>query len=244
MRYAIISDIHSNLEALTAVLARIAELKVDAVLCLGDIVGYNASPNECIDIVRREGIACILGNHDTRAAGLKVPTDFNAAAMRAIQWTREQLTEESRQFLRGLPAEQTMYGFFIFHGKIHDTDHYILSKEDVKEGFALLAKIKGSPTPGFFGHTHLRTAYSLSGKAFAIEGAKELHLEKKKRYLINPGSVGQPRDRDPRAAFLVYDREKEVVFFHRTEYDIQACQEKIIRAGLPSRLAERLVAGW
>lgn len=244
MRYAIISDIHSNLEALTAVLARISGLKADAILCLGDIVGYNANPNECVEIVRHEGITCIIGNHDVRAAGLKEPDDFNVAAARAVLWTREQLTEENRKFLRELPAELTVNDFFLFHGMVHNTDRYILTKQDLEQNFALLKKLDSKPSIGFFGHTHLRSAYSHSGKNFTIETAEELHLAASKHYLINPGSVGQPRDRDPRSSFLVHDTTDRTVDFFRVEYDIDACRDKVLRAGLPPRLAERLAGGW
>lgn len=244
MRIAVISDIHSNLEALQAVLARIEDSKADEIVCLGDIVGYNANPNECIDILRQKKVTCIIGNHDACAAGLEEPDNFNPLARRAVLWTREQLTGENKAFLADLLREQRLDHMFFFHGSIHDTDRYILYKEDAEDNFRLLTGLPGSPRVGFFGHTHVRLALSYYMGAIAVELVPELHLASWKKYLINPGSVGQPRDGDPRAAFLLYDSAEDRIAFHHVEYDIRACQDKIIRAGLPPRLAERLASGW
>lgn len=244
MRTAVISDIHANLEALTAVFERIKALKVDDVVSLGDMVGYNANPNEVLDILRKEKAACIIGNHDACAAGLEEPDDFNPFARAAVLWTREKLTKESRQFLEGLPRERYVRDFFIFHGSIHDTDRYILYRDDARYNFDLLADLSGPVSIGFFGHTHVRIALvEQSGIISTALAAEGLDLVSGKRYLINPGSVGQPRDGDPRAAFLVYDDEDRKVTFHRVEYDMRTCQDKIIAAGLPPRLAERLQWG-
>lgn len=243
MRYAIISDIHSNLEALRAVLDRIANMKVDATYCLGDLVGYNANPNECIDILRSEGIQCLMGNHDSRAAGVEEPDDFNPSAARAVLWTRGQLTPENRQFLLDLPREIQMDALALFHGSLHDTDRYILTVNDVQEQFLVLRELPVPTRIGFFGHTHVQIAFTLSNGAILIEQNEIIRSVDDRSYLINPGSVGQPRDGDPRAAFAVYDPDARGISFHRAEYDIRACQDKIIRAGLPPRLAERLAIG-
>lgn len=243
MRYAIISDIHSNLEALRVVLDRIASMNVDATFCLGDIVGYNANPNECVEIVRSEGIRCVMGNHDSRAAGLEEPDDFNPMAARAVIWTREQLADENKLFLASLPRELQSSDFVIFHGSIHDTDRYIFTKDDVKENFCRLNELPGPARIGFFGHTHVQTVFVLAGSVLSVEYGDALHIYNDRRYLINPGSVGQPRDGDPRSAFAVYDTKKNVVTFYRAEYDIKTCQNKVIGAGLPTRLAERLALG-
>lgn len=244
MRYAIISDIHSNLEAFSAVISKIVGLKADKILCLGDIVGYNANPNEVIDILKSEKALCIIGNHDAVACGLRGPDDFNPLAKRAALWTREQLTDESKTFLKDLPRELKMDDFFIFHGSIHATDRYILYKEDIKENFQLLEKLTGQPRIGFFGHTHVRTTYINDRDVISVDLSFELSLSPSRQYLINPGSVGQPRDHDPRASFLVYDTIEHKVTFYRTDYDIAACQSKIMKAGLPARLAARLETGW
>ena len=244
MRYAIISDIHANLEAFRTVLTQISGLKADKTLCLGDIVGYNANPNECVDIMRSEGITGILGNHDARVAGLETMTNLNPLARRAIAWTIEQLTETNRDFLRGLPRELGIENFFICHGSIHDTNRYILTGKDLIDNFHALEKLPDTPQVGFFGHTHMKAAFSHSRGVVSLELSDDLLLSGKKKFLINPGSVGQPRDGDPRAAFVIYDNKDIRVTFHRIGYDITTTQEKIIKAGLPSKLAERLSLGW
>jgi len=243
MRTAVISDIHANLEALQAVLTRIEVLRVDEIVCLGDIVGYNADANECVDIVRTMKIRCVLGNHDACAAGLEEPDGFNPVARRAVLWTRAELTDENSLFLRKLPREQRVGEIFLFHGSIHDTNRYILYMNDAADNFTLLAGMGIFLRVGFFGHTHVRAVLYYYQRAVSVDLASDLKLAEEKRYLINPGSVGQPRDGDPRASFLVYDADDHRVTFNRVEYDVHACQDKIIRAGLPSRLAERLASG-
>lgn len=243
MRYAIISDIHSNIEALEAVLTKISGLRVDEILCLGDIVGYGANPNECIDIVRKTGISCIMGNHDVKASGLEEPDNFTPLAREAVLWTREHLTEESKEFLKGLPREMIVDGFVTFHGSIHDTDRYIIDEEDTKDNFSLLEELPDDIKTGFYGHTHAKVVFSLQRGRISLEPEDELKVSPWKRYLINPGSVGQPRDRDPDASFLVYDIFNEKITFYRVSYDIATCQEKIIKAGLPVDLATRLSIG-
>lgn len=243
MRYAILSDIHSNLEALSVVLERTRSLGADATFCLGDIVGYNANPNECVEIVRSEGIRCILGNHDSRAAGMEEPDDFNTLAERAVLWTRSQLTAENSDFLKSLPRELRVDDIVLFHGSIQDTDRYILQKEDIVDNFRSLLALPGGPRIGFFGHTHMRIAFALAGGVASLDYGDVLTVYPDRHYLINPGSVGQPRDGDPRAAFALYDNQERTVSFHRVEYDVRSCQDKVIRAGLPPRLAERLAVG-
>jgi putative phosphoesterase len=204
MRYAFISDIHSNLEALETVLSKIDALNVDEVICLGDIVGYNANPNECIDIIRKRGIRAVLGNHDTRATGIDEPTDFNPVAAIAVLWARQALTEENRRFLNGLPRTIDMDGkFLVIHGWVNNTDSYIMGNLD-----------------------------------------NPLELKPDANYLVNPGSVGQPRDGDTRASFAVLDEKDSEITFYRVEYDIESCARKVLEAGLPDILARRLKAGW
>lgn len=243
MRYAIISDIHSNIEALEAVLAKISGLRVDEILCLGDIVGYNASPNECVDIVRRAGIRCIMGNHDSRASGLEEPDNFMPLAKEAVYWTRKHLTEENKSFLKNLPREIIAEGLIAFHGSIHDTDRYVIDEKDALDNFQLIENLPGDIRLGFYGHTHVKSAMSYQRGKVSLESEEELRLSHWKRYLINPGSVGQPRGRDPGASYIVYDNFNEKVTFYRADYDIATCQEKIIKAGLPIELATRLSVG-
>jgi len=245
MRTAVISDIHANLEALTAVLNRVKVLRADEIVCLGDVVGYNANPNECIDIMRSEKILSILGNHDAAAAGLEEPDNFNPQARAAVLWTREQLTDENKQYLINLQRELSVRDFYLFHGSIHDTNRYILFRDDAVENFRELARQPRSPDLGFFGHSHVTTILMEQDGIIATSLSQDhLFLQQGKRYLINPGSVGQPRDGDPRASFLIYDDHERKVTFYRIEYDLRRCQDKIINAGLPPRLAERLSWGW
>ena len=243
MRVAVLSDIHGNLEAFRTVLERKADLGADRVVSLGDIVGYGADPNACIEIVVREEIASVLGNHDTRAAGMEEPDDFNAAAARAVLWTREQLSGETRAFLAALPRERAWKDAFLVHGSIHDTDRYLLHAREREDAFGLLRELPGPPVVCFFGHTHLPAAYSSDGTGVRQETGSTVKIVEGRQYLVNPGAVGQPRDGDPRAAFAFYDTDDRTVTFHRAEYDFAAAQNKIIRAGLPPRLAERLSYG-
>lgn len=243
MRYAIISDIHSNLEALTAVMAEIDSLRVDGIVCLGDVVGYNANPNECIDILRSRGVPCIMGNHDARAASLSGSDGFNPLAHRALLWTVEQLTPDNKAYLAGLPSSLVIDGvFLVMHGSVDDTDRYIDGVEDAAGDFLLMRERAGVNT-GFFGHTHVPITYIEIGAEVMTQLDDMIHLDAGCAYLINPGSVGQPRNHDPRASFALYDTDAGVVTFHKVDYDITLTASKIIDAGLPERLAERLKAG-
>ncbi|MBI5599172.1 MAG: metallophosphoesterase family protein [Deltaproteobacteria bacterium] len=240
MRYAILSDIHANLEALNSVLEKIDSLGVDKTVCLGDIVGYNSNPNECIEIIKKRGIHCIMGNHDSRAAGIEEPRDFNPMAAEALYWTRKELTANNRDFLEGLPRKSIVDNAFLaFHGWINSTDGYIFSENDAAENF----KLMDEATIAFFGHTHVRLAYVETGGRVTTSLDHRFKLEKGLRYLVNPGGAGQPRDRDPRAPFLVYDHENGEITFYRVEYDMEKCAEKILLSGLPATLAERLKSG-
>jgi len=243
MRYAVLSDIHGNLEALRAVLERVAALDADRILCCGDIVGYNADPKACVAIVRSEGIMSVLGNHDAVACGLMEPERFTARARRAALWTRDRIDDEERAFLLGLPREKRISSLFLCHGTVHDTDHYLLTVGDTEDAFRLLAGLPGRPAVCFFGHTHVQAAFRMTGEKIAVERRELFPLERGSRYLVNPGAVGQPRDGDPRASFVIYDEAEQTVSFHRVEYDLAACQDKIIRAGLPPELAARLELG-
>ncbi|NTW58764.1 MAG: metallophosphoesterase family protein [Nitrospirae bacterium] len=243
MRYAILSDIHANLEAFHAVLARTVELGADRKLCLGDVVGYHADPNACVDLVRSENIACVMGNHDAAACGIEEPDSFNPAARAAVLWTREVLTAENKEFLRGLPRHLQVGDAVLCHGSINDTDKYILEDSDVHENFAVMEMLPSWPQVCFYGHTHMKAAFSITGGVVSGVLSDKILLSSGTRYLINPGGVGQPRDGDPQSPFLIHDTADRTVIFHRVEYDIAACQRKVLRAGLPARLAERLAMG-
>lgn len=238
MKYALISDIHANLEAFSSVLAEIDRSGVEKIICLGDIVGYGADPNACVEIVRERNITSILGNHDAAACGLYEPTHFNPAARHAVLWTRTELTRENNEFLRNLPDRIVIDNFLAVHGAISDPDKYIISAYDAEPEFALLDK----QDICFFGHTHVAVCYALENKHVREITGPEIEFADGVKYLVNPGGVGQPRDGDPRASFIIYDSEGRAEY-RRIAYDIQTAQEKIINKGLNRMLAERLSYG-
>jgi len=250
VRILLLSDIHSNLEAFEACLAAAPEY--DRVVNLGDIVGYGANPNEVIDRSRSLGEVFVRGNHDKASAGLMELQDFNPIAGMAALWTREQLTPANLEWLRNLPEGpiqiEDLPGVQFVHGSPIDEDEYVVTLRDAIE--PLLAS---SATLTFFGHTHLQGAFSTNSVAsdffrpeYKTVGQKEtvgLPLKQGVRYLVNPGSVGQPRDGDWRAAFAVYDSDPRIVTFYRVPYNLKDAQDRILAANLPLRLATRLAAG-
>ncbi|MCK5237776.1 MAG: metallophosphoesterase family protein [Deltaproteobacteria bacterium] len=244
MLYAIISDIHSNLEALDSVLDKIKGLKVEEIICLGDVVGYGANPNECISVLKKHNVRCIAGNHDTRATGQKEPDSFNPKAQVSVFWTRENIDIESLAYLSKLPESIIINEEVIaFHGQIDSTDDYLLSMEDVRINFSLLDDMAPLKIL-LYGHTH-KPAIHERTKSGMIEEKCTLActLSNDRSYLINPGSVGQPRDHDPRASFITLDSSTLKIEHHRVTYDIKSCADKIIEAGLPESLGERLKEG-
>lgn len=258
MRILILSDIHANAEALEACLR--AAPAYDLCVNLGDVVGYGASPNEVTDRSRELGRLIVRGNHDKACTGLSDLHDFNPIAAAAALWTQEQLTPANLEWLRGipagpveLPAEAALPGGadrpLLVHGSPLDEDEYVIS---VAEALDVLMRSNIRLT--FFGHTHVQGGFSLSetsgGQSFRPQYSSRdeqqevtMALAPGTRYLINPGSIGQPRDTDWRAAFLVYDSAAASVIFHRVPYDIKAAQKKIMDADLPPRLATRLKEG-
>jgi predicted phosphodiesterase len=250
LRILLLSDIHANLEALEACMA--AAPSFDFVANLGDVVGYGASPNEVIDRSRELGKIFVRGNHDKAATGLLELDDFNALAAAAAIWTRAQLTSEHYEWLHALPQGPVPLEDFphiqLVHGSPADEDAYVVSIGD-----ALVPLITLTTPITFFGHTHLQGGFFANGSSadgfrpeYRTVGQAEsvsLQLKSSTRYLINPGSVGQPRDGDWRAAFALFDTESQVVHFHRTPYNLKAAQDRIFAANLPARLATRLAAG-
>ncbi|MCK5557221.1 MAG: metallophosphoesterase family protein, partial [Candidatus Hydrogenedentes bacterium] len=241
VKIAVISDIHANFEALDRVLLEIAERNVDTIMCLGDIVGYNADPNPCVHTVKESGIPSLLGNHDAVACGLEEPWGFNAVALTAALWTRNQLTEENTVFIRELPDKQLLDSAFLaVHGAPSDRDMYLFSMEDIRPEFDYLRQHGVSLC--FFGHTHCQGIFSENGPCGPGEDG-HFRLEESELFFVNPGSVGQPRDGDARAAFAIYDAEVRDVELIRVEYDKKTTADKISQAGLPLFLAERLMMG-
>jgi predicted phosphodiesterase len=246
MRYLILSDIHSNEEALAAVLSRMRRKRYDRVVVLGDLVGYGASPNQVLDRVRglRRPKVWIRGNHDRIVVNGDRAGVFNPLAVKAARWTAEKLTARNRKFLASLPQGPLLVDgiFEICHGSPRDEDAYIFSDYDAFVNFR-----ESQAAVCFFGHSHIPSVFTLAPEGIqvdVVEGSKvSWKLQPGMRYLVNPGSIGQPRDRNPDAAFAVYDAAERVVHFHRVPYDVQEARRKIHRAGLPPTLGDRLVVG-
>lgn len=250
MRILLLSDIHSNLEALEACLA--VAPSADTVVNLGDIVGYSASPNEVTVRARELGGTFVRGNHDKVVTGLESVENFNPIAGLAALWNRDHLSVENLEWLRTLPkgpiSIPELPGVQFVHGAPDDEDRYVVSIPDAMQTLALT---EWNVT--FFGHTHIQGLFCLrSGSvenihpeypSIAKQETWEFQLEAGATYMINPGSVGQPRDGDWRAAFAVYDTEKRNMTFYRIPYDLRSAQERIFAANLPPRLATRLAAG-
>jgi putative phosphoesterase len=245
LRTLILSDIHSNAEALRAVISRVRRKKFDQVACLGDFVGYGAQPNQVLDTMRKLGRrrVYIRGNHDRVAAGFDEGEAFNPAARDAALWTRDRLSAPNRRFLRDLPVGPLPHkGFLLCHGSPYDEDEYIFTEMHAAQIFE-----ETDADIVLFGHTHLPAIFWTGprGSVFGsiISENTTIRMDPARRYLINPGSVGQPRDRNPEAAFAMIDMSKWTVQFVRVPYDIGKTQAAILKAGLPSILAYRLTYG-
>ena len=239
MRFAIFSDVHANLEALEAVLADARENKCTDFVCLGDVVGYNANPHECVERIRDLDCLIVKGNHDEQASLIESSRDFNEIAETAIQWTRDNLSDADKEWLRGLKLQRQVRDFTIVHATLDTPGQwgYVFNNLDAAASFTYQ-----HTSVCFFGHTHVPMAFVRD------DGVQRLRLEKlridpSKKYFINAGSVGQPRDGEWRAAYCVYHIESAVVELRRVKYDRAAAQKKIIDAGLPHLLAERLAIG-
>src|SRR5688500_7965102 len=243
MKYLVLSDIHANLEALEAVLAAAGDY--DHVLVLGDLVGYGANPDEVIDLIRALPAATLIrGNHDKVATGLDSVDGFNHLARYAIQWTAARLAPENRDWLAALPAGPTAIDQLveICHGSPFDEDVYIFDDLDGRRAFNVMTR-----PLCLFGHTHVPAAFRFDGEMTAIGPPRgdrfRVTLDEGATYLVNCGAVGQPRDGDPRAAFGILDVSARSLTVMRVQYDLAAAQAKIIEAGLPDVLAQRLAIG-
>jgi predicted phosphodiesterase len=237
VRYLILSDIHANLEALDAVLAD-AGGQYDQIVCCGDLVGYGPDPNAIVDWAREHLNAVVRGNHDKVCAGLETEDNFSPLAALSAKWTRKALTPQSRTYLADLPTGPAeVNGFHLVHGSPSDEDEYLIDLDD-----ATLVGESVAESLYFFGHTHVQGGFRFRGKrAGNISRRHPLPLLSDERYLVNPGSVGQPRDGDPRAAYAIF--ENQLVDFRRAVYDAGRTARKIIDAGLPDLLALRLMSG-
>ncbi|MCP5116250.1 MAG: metallophosphoesterase family protein [bacterium] len=245
MRYLILSDIHANLEALEAVV-RDAGDRFDTILCLGDIVGYGADPNAAVEWVRANVSTIVRGNHDKVAIGSEDIAWFNPAAQAGALWTQRALTPENIEYVKSMPRGPLQVdGFQICHGSPLDEDDYLLSPFEA-------AQLRGYVDKAltFFGHTHVQGGFVIGpgdtfsiGKVAAMQSGHDLTVTADAINLINPGSVGQPRDGDPRAGYVFFEPEEYRLTYRRVEYDIASAQRKILEAGLPEILATRLSVG-
>lgn len=245
MLYAIISDIHANLEALQAVLEDIRGQSIAKVICLGDIVGYYSNPNECVKICREQEFQCIRGNHDDAAAGTIGIEDFNPVAQEALRWTIDHLEEEHKKWLRQLPEHSIIEEHLLaVHGSPWHPYDYIFSPAGAARAFTYLSMHHPAVNVCFFGHTHQRALYyTKEGNIQEIAKKTRFRLEIGGIYLINPGSIGQARDGRPGASYLLFESELMEVEYRHVPYDLELTQRKVIAAGLPLMLAERLVLG-
>ena len=247
MRFIILSDIHSNLEALEAALQH-AQGRYDRIICCGDLVGYGPNPNEVTAWIRELGPVVVRGNHEKAALGLVDLSLFNPLAKMAALWTRDRLSRENREYLEKIPAGSVDEDHFtVVHGSLLDEDQYLVDLEDAMENFP---QTRHPVT--FFGHTHIQGGFVLfqDGRAGLLNPEikrgiteSQLRVDPQNKYLVNPGAVGQPRDYDPRAAFVIYDSDENLVRYFRIGYPVEKTQEKMRAAGLPQYLIDRLSLG-
>src|SRR5437588_3329971 len=239
MRFAIFSDVHANLEALEAVLADARENKCTDFVCLGDVVGYNANPHECVAHIREMDCPIVKGNHDEQASLVESSRDFNEMAEAAIQWTRDNLSDADKEWLRALKLQRQVHDFTIVHATLDTPEQwgYVFNNLDAVASFTYQRT-----AVCFFGHTHVPMVF-VRDEGVRSEAAEHIRIEPAKKYFINAGSVGQPRDGNWRAAYCIYDVENKFVELLRLKYDLATAQKKIAKVGLPRLLAERLAMG-
>lgn len=240
MNFAIFSDIHANLEALEAILQDAQEHGCTHFVCLGDVVGYNANPHECVAKIQEMDCPIVKGNHDEQASLLESSRDFNELAEHAIEWTRENLTEPDKEWLRELRLQRQVRDFTIVHATLDTPEQwgYVFNNLDATASFTYQ-----HTALCFFGHTHVPMAFVRDDSGVQRVRADALRIEIGKKYFVNVGSVGQPRDGDWHAAYCVYQADNNIVEERRVKYDLATAQKKIITAGLPRLLAERLAIG-
>lgn len=236
MRFGIFGDIHSNLEGLEAVIEDMLSQNVTHTVCLGDIVGYNASPAECLEKVRALGCPIVKGNHDEEASEDRDISHFNELAFVSMQYSRQQLSDEQKQFLRSLPLQRPVANFTVVHATLDGPAKwgYVFTSMEAEASFNYQRT-----QICFFGHTHVPHVFIRDTKVHEFFYRK-IDIKPDKRYFVNVGSVGQPRDGDWRSAYAIYDTNENTIELRRVAYDLPKAQQKILKAGLPNRLAERL----
>jgi len=239
MKYAIIADIHGNWEALQVVLEDIRAQNATHTVCLGDVVGYNANPKECLQVIRDMNIPVVKGNHDEYCSTDNALDGFNPHAAEAVHWTRDQLTDDDKQWLRDLKYSRMAANFTMVHATLDAPDRwgYVFDKLAAAASFPYQ-----NTQMCFFGHTHVPVAFM---RDTVVRGGtySKFKVDPSKKYFINVGAVGQPRDNNPKCAYVIYDMDAQTIELRRLDYDIETAQKKILAAGLPERLAERLAYG-
>ncbi len=241
MRYGIFSDIHSNLEAFQSVLEAYKRESIDKYLCIGDVVGYATNPKECIDLVNDIAMVTVAGNHDWATVNLFSTDYFNPAAHEAIIWTRQNLNQARNSFLESLKLVYKNEDLTLVHGSLNNPQdfNYMLDSEFARECFKLM-----ETNICFIGHTHIPGIF-IQDRDSRLQYAQQQYLDIKpeNKYIINVGSVGQPRDSNPKASYCIYDSVKKQALIKRTAYSIETARKKIIDAGLPNFLGDRLLVG-
>jgi diadenosine tetraphosphatase ApaH/serine/threonine PP2A family protein phosphatase len=243
MRIGILSDIHANLEALTQALAALERHRPDRVVCLGDVVGYGASVNECCDLVRKVAAVTLLGNHDAAVSGRMDYSFYYDAARHALDWTASRIAPDHLEWLRSLPYAHRMNGLQFTHGNPVNADsyEYVFAIEQARE---LLPHLGELAEVNFIGHSHLCKVFALAAGGEVNEVvATRFTLEPGQKYVISVGSVGQPRDCDNRACFVTFDTETKTIEYHRVSYDIETSAQKIFDADLALNFGKRLFLG-
>lgn len=244
MRLGIIADIHSNLEALTMTIDLLAsQQKVDKIICLGDIVGYHTNPGECVDLLQKHNIVSISGNHDRFVAG-EIDAIIRPETRHVIDYTKSVLSEKQLDFISSLPEEHFLEDIFLFvHGSPRHKDEYINSLQISKNSLQILKRERPFVAVCFYGHTHLPYVITESRIETDIHANASFQLDRRCTYLINPGSVGQPRDRCPLSSCAIFDTDAYTISYFRNTYDYETTQKKVVAAGFSKKLADRLSEG-
>ena len=241
MKIALISDLHSNEEALRAVLKDISQKKADKIVCLGDIIGYGASPRQCVELVKKHADITICGNHDMAALGLTNKDYFNPNAKHAVEWTQNQLNDTDVEFLKNLPLVAEWEDLIFVHANLSDPSSwgYILDEFDADATFSVM----GQHNVCFIGHSHVPVVFEEGEIVKYLGNYEQYPTLPGRKYIVNVGSVGQPRDGNPDAAYVLYDTHHSLIELRRVSYDIKNAQSRIVKAGLPEFLAERIAFG-
>lgn len=242
MKTAIISDVHSNIEALEAVMARIDQERCDRIVCLGDVVGYGASPDECCNLLRERAVPTLLGNHDAAVTGAMDESYYYQGARHAVQWTRNHLSDENYRWLYSLPYTRVEKDVGFYHSApvVPSGFFYVVQASEAQAHTQVFDRLR---PVSFIGHAHLTLIFGVSERrVFQLE-PQDLKPNGEVRYIVNVGSVGQPRDRDPRACYAVWDHDAERLEYVRVAYDIDTAASKIMAAGLDEKFAKRLFIG-